>query len=78
MTKVTFIKANIQWGLVYCFRDSVHCHHGGKDVIMRTDLMLEEPRVLYLDLKAAKRRLFSAGSQECLSSALGTVTHFLQ
>jgi hypothetical protein len=31
---------------------------------MQAELVLEEPRVLHLDLKAARRRLSSAGSQE--------------
>jgi hypothetical protein len=31
---------------------------------MQANTALEEPRVLYLDLRTAKRRLSSAGSQE--------------
>lgn len=41
---------------------SVHYHHGGKHGIVQADLVLEEPRVLHLDLKADRRRLASAGS----------------
>jgi hypothetical protein len=62
--KATLIKENIYLGLAYRFRGSVHCHHGGNHGIMEADLVLEEPRVLHLDLKAARRRLTSAGSQE--------------
>jgi hypothetical protein len=43
--------------LVYSFRDSVHYHHGGKHGIMQADLVLEQPRILHLDVKAAGRRL---------------------
>jgi len=32
--------------------------------IVQTDLVLEEPRVLYLDPKAARRKLSPAGRQE--------------
>jgi hypothetical protein len=45
-------------GPAYSFRGSVHYHHDGKHVDGR-DMVLEELRVLHLDLKAARRRLFS-------------------
>jgi hypothetical protein len=35
------------------FRGLVHYHHGGKHGIFQADLVLEEPRVLHLYLKAA-------------------------
>ena len=44
-------------GLAYSFRDSVQYHHGGKLGSMQADLVLEEPRVLHVDPKAARRRL---------------------
>ena len=53
-------------GLVYSFRGSVHYHHGGKDGSIQTDKLLEKPRLLQLDLKAARRTLSSTGSQERL------------
>jgi hypothetical protein len=40
--------------MTYSFRGSVHCHHGGKHDIVQADLVLEEPRVLHLDLKEDK------------------------
>jgi hypothetical protein len=42
---------------------------------MQADMMLEELRVLHLDLKAARKRLSSADSQE--ESIICTKTHFL-
>jgi hypothetical protein len=47
-------------GLSYRLRDSVHYHHGGKHGSMQVDIVLEEPRVLRLDRKAARRRLSSS------------------
>jgi hypothetical protein len=47
-------------GLVYSFRGSVHYPDG---IIMQADLVLEEPRILHLDPKAAVGES-SAGSQE--------------
>ena len=55
MTKAT-LKDNIELGLAYSFRGSVYYHHGGKCGSMQADIVLEELRVLYLDLKAARRR----------------------
>jgi hypothetical protein len=57
MTKATLIKSNISLWLAYRFRGSVHCDHGGKNGSMQADLVLEKPRVLHLDLKAARRRV---------------------
>jgi hypothetical protein len=37
------------------------------------DMVLEEPRVLYLDLKVMRKRLTSSGRK-----LIPTVTHFLQ
>jgi hypothetical protein len=43
-----------------------------KHVSIQTDMVLEEPRVLHLDWKAARRRQTSAGIQEEVhSSTLG-------
>jgi hypothetical protein len=55
MTKAT-LKDNIELGLAYSFRGSVYYHHGGKCGSMQADIVLEELRVLYLDLKAARSR----------------------
>jgi hypothetical protein len=54
MTKATLIKANISLGLAYSFRVSVHYHHGRKHGSTQADTVVEEPRVLHLDPKAAK------------------------
>jgi len=45
--------------LVYSFTSIVHYHHGGKQGNRQADLVLEEPRVLHLDPKAARRGIFS-------------------
>jgi hypothetical protein len=63
MTKATLIKDNVYLGLPYSFRGSVHYHHVGKHGSVQADMVLEEPRVLYRDLKTTRRRLDSAGSQ---------------
>jgi hypothetical protein len=42
MTKATLIKANINLGLAYSFRGSVHYHHGGKDGSVQADIEQEE------------------------------------
>ena len=52
MTLTTLIKANFWAGLQ--FRDSVHYHHGGNHGSMQADMVLEEPRVLHLDLQEAE------------------------
>ena len=76
MTRVTLIKANISLGLAYSFRGSVHYYYGGKHGIMQVDLMLEEPRVLQINGKAARRRLSFASCQKqaffCTGSSLST------
>ena len=66
------IKENIWLGLAYSFRVSVHYHHGKKHGSVQADSVLEEPRVLHLDVKAARIGPSSAGSQEeNLSFTLG-------
>ena len=55
MTMDTLIKEKTLFVLVYSFRGSVHYHHHGKHDITQADLVIEESRVLYLDLKAARR-----------------------
>ena len=42
-------------GLAYRFRGSVHYHHGRKHGSLQGDIVLEEPRVLHVDLKAARK-----------------------
>ena len=44
-------------GLAYRVRSSVHYRYGGKHGSMQADIVLEELRVLHLDMKAARRRL---------------------
>jgi hypothetical protein len=58
MMKVTLIKENISLRLSYSFRGLVHYHHGRKHDRVHPDLVLKEPRVLHLDLKAARRRVW--------------------
>lgn len=58
MTKATFIKDNIFGGLAYRLRVSVHYHQGRKHGSMQVDMVLEKVRVLRLDPKAFRRRLF--------------------
>jgi hypothetical protein len=53
ITKATFIKATIELRLAYSFTNSVHYHHVGKHSTVQADLVLEEPRVLYLSPKAS-------------------------
>ena len=53
----SFRKDNISLGLAYSFRCSVHYHHGGKHGSVQAGMALEEQRVLYLVLKANRRRL---------------------
>ena len=40
--------------LAYSFRGSVHGHQGRKHGSVQADMVLEELRVLHLDLKAAR------------------------
>ena len=52
-------------GLVYRFTGSVHYHCGRKHGSIQADMVLEKVlRVLRLNLKAARRKLSSADSQE--------------
>jgi hypothetical protein len=51
-------------GLAYSFRGSVHYNDGGKHGSIPEDMILEELRVPYLDLKAARKRQSSSGSWE--------------
>jgi hypothetical protein len=50
--------------MAYNFSGLVHYHHSGKHGSVQADMVPEEPRVLLLDPKAARRRLSSTGSQE--------------
>jgi hypothetical protein len=47
----------------------IYYHHGEKCGIVWAGMMLEEPRVLYLDLKATRRRVLKPTP---------TVTYFFQ
>jgi hypothetical protein len=60
MTMATLIKANISLGLAFSFRDSIHYHRVRKQGSMQADMVLEEPRLLHFDPKAARRGLSSA------------------
>jgi len=51
----THIKGNIELGLAYRFRGSVHYHHGGKPGGVQAGMGLEELRGLPPVLKAARR-----------------------
>ena len=42
-------------GLAYIFRGLVHYHHVRKQPNVQVDMVLEEQRVLHLDLKAAEK-----------------------
>jgi hypothetical protein len=55
----TLLKANIQLELAYSFRCLVHHYHGRKHGIMLADMVVEERKVLYLDPKSYRERLFS-------------------
>jgi hypothetical protein len=49
-------------GLAYRFRYSGHYHHGRKHGSLQADVELEKLlRGLYLDLKAARKRLYRQG-----------------
>jgi hypothetical protein len=66
-------------GAVYTFRCSTHYHHGEKHNIMQAALVLEEPRILHLDPKAARKGLdFHTGQSFSTETSKSTVTHFLQ
>jgi hypothetical protein len=54
MTKATLIKENIELGLAYSFRGLVYYCHGEKHGSIQADV-LEELRVLHLDLKVSRR-----------------------
>jgi hypothetical protein len=64
MTKVTLIKEKMSLGMAYRFRSSVHYDHAGNHGSIQADMVLEEQRMPHHDLKAARMRLSSAGSQE--------------
>jgi hypothetical protein len=60
MTKATLTKANIYLRLACSFRSLVHYHRGGKHGSIQADIVLEELRILHIDLlQAARRRLDS-------------------
>ena len=53
-------------GLASSFKDLVYYHHGGEYGRVQADMVLEEPRVLHLDLKAARRNSQRARRNSCL------------
>lgn len=56
MTTATLIKDNIQLGLAYSFRSSVHYLHSEKHDSVQANMVLEKMlRVQYLDPKAVRR-----------------------
>ena len=71
--------------LAYCFRGLAH-YHCWKHGSIQADIVLEEPKVLHLDLKTVRRRLsLLQVVKRRVCSALGgasrptpTVMHFLQ
>jgi hypothetical protein len=62
-------------GLAYSFRGSVHYHHNGKHGSIQADMVLEEPRVLHLDLKAARRRFLLQAVRRSLWITLMRLEH---
>ena len=48
----------VEVGLAYSSRGLVHYHDGTKHRSIKANMVLEEPKVLHLDVKAAKRTLF--------------------
>jgi len=53
-TKATLIKENIELGLAYIFRGPVHDHPGGNHGSVKAGMVMEELRVLHLDMQAAE------------------------
>ena len=65
--------------LVYTFRGSVHYQHGRKHGSVQVVMVLEELRVLHLDLTAAKRGrsfLHRIEPEHRISKPAYTVTYF--
>jgi hypothetical protein len=54
VTKTTLTKKIISLERAYSFRDSAHYHHGKKHGSVQADMVLEELRLLHLDLQAAE------------------------
>lgn len=57
MATATLRKKNIYLGLAYSFRGLSHYHHVGKHSSMQV-VMVWKWSILYLDMKAARRRLY--------------------
>ena len=66
MTKANLIKDNISLGLAYSLRGSVHYHHDREYGSVQVHMLLEEPRVLHLDPKAAEGRCLLQAAKETL------------
>ena len=64
MTKATLIKENMYLGWFIVSKVQFTIIMSGNVAAMQADILLEELRVLHLDLKAARRRLSSTGSKE--------------
>jgi hypothetical protein len=54
MTVTAPIRDNISLELIYSFRGPVHYHHGETHIPVQADMVLEEQRVLHLDLQATE------------------------
>jgi hypothetical protein len=80
MTKAIFIKGNVELGLAYSFRGLVHYHHSMKHGIIQAATVLEEPRVLHLDLQAIEGDCVTRHTLSIykMLEPVSTVTHFLQ
>ena len=60
-------------GLAYNFRGAVHHHHGRKHGSIQACMVLDEPRVPFLDPKAARRRLSFHSGQRLRGEHEGTL-----
>jgi hypothetical protein len=63
-----------------CFRGLVYYHHSRKHSSIHTDMVLEEPRILHLDLKVARGRQYPGWSLSInkISKPTCRVMYFLQ
>ena len=67
-------------GLSYGLRGLVHYHHGGKHGSVQADMVLEEQRVLHLDLQATEGDYVTGSGLSIheTSKPASTVLHSLQ
>lgn len=66
ITTAALMKDSISLWLDYRFRGIHHCHNGRKCGTIQADMLLEEPKVLHLNLQAAEENCLHTGSQERL------------